>query len=348
MARKLARLVQVGAVAPIPGADRIEVARVGGWASVIPKGSLQEGDLGVYFEIDSFLPTGVPAWQFLVDKQPTDFEGGVGHVLHTVRLQKQLSQGLLLPANLFNGKIPAGAQPGDDLTAALGVLKYDKPLPPDLAKVARGYLPSGIPETDQERIQNLSAELTGWQTQGVSGLETWERTEKLEGESTTFALLERELHACSRRVDFLPSADVAHWKVAARLQLQEKLRERYGDRPVALRGEMVGPGFEGNYYRLQQPQFFLYDVYDVQAGCSLLPAERRALATDLGLPHVPVLDTDFALEASNGMQELLDAADGPSLLVPHLRREGDVYKSNTSPASFKAVSNAYLLKQKLK
>lgn len=54
--RKLASVQYVHEVAPIEGADRIELVRVLGWQCVAKKGEFKVGDLAVYFEIDSFCP----------------------------------------------------------------------------------------------------------------------------------------------------------------------------------------------------------------------------------------------------------------------------------------------------
>ncbi len=54
--RKLATIRRIGAVNPIPGADAIEVASVGGWAVVVKKDEYRTGDLAIYCEIDSWIP----------------------------------------------------------------------------------------------------------------------------------------------------------------------------------------------------------------------------------------------------------------------------------------------------
>lgn len=96
MTRRLATFRTIDDLSPIEGADLIEVATIGGWKVVVKKGEFKVGDGCVYFEIDSFLPDGVPAWQFLVDKQGREFEGVRGHRLRTVKLRGTTSQGLVL------------------------------------------------------------------------------------------------------------------------------------------------------------------------------------------------------------------------------------------------------------
>ena len=54
--RKLASLVVIDSINPIPKADAIEVARIGGWAVVVKKGEFAAGEQALYIEIDAFLP----------------------------------------------------------------------------------------------------------------------------------------------------------------------------------------------------------------------------------------------------------------------------------------------------
>ena len=63
--RKLASIKRISKLEPIEGADKIELAHVGGWKVVVAKDvGHKEGDLVVYCEIDSFLPI-EPEFEFL-------------------------------------------------------------------------------------------------------------------------------------------------------------------------------------------------------------------------------------------------------------------------------------------
>lgn len=355
--RELARVVRIDEIRPIEGADAIEAARVGGWTVVVKKGEFTAGDRAVYFEIDSFLPQGNPAWQFLVDKSARDYEGLRGHVLRTVRLRGQLSQGLLLPftATLADYAKDVDAnnesvwvapedffQDGENVTDVLGVLKYEPPIPAELAGEVIGLFPSRVPKTDQERIQNLALELQAWQGEALE----WEVTEKLEGASSTWAWLDGELHVCSRNLDLRETEGNTHWRVARENDIEARLRAVVGTRNLALQGELVGNGIQDNIYRLQGHRFYLYDIYDVDQGRYLRPNERKELAAQLGLLHVPVVNSGFVIDASVGMDELLAMADGDSVLRAGQAREGLVFKARGKEVSFKAISNRYLLKQK--
>jgi RNA ligase (TIGR02306 family) len=197
--RKLASFRLIDRIEPIEGADAIELAVVGGWKVVTKKGEFQPGDPCVYFEIDSFMPDGVPAWQFLVDKSPRIFNGVKGHKLRTVKLRGQISQGLILPVTAFYvlelvlkpeltaresaeiASLPtatmeevlnlryglhefeAALSPQDlNLNALLGIVKWEPVMSAQLAGMAEGLFPSFIRKTDQERAQNLSDEIFGF------------------------------------------------------------------------------------------------------------------------------------------------------------------------------------------
>lgn len=193
-ARRLVTARTVDDILPIEGADAIELAVVGGWKVVVKKGDFKIGDPAIYFEIDSFLPDGVEAWQFLVDKSPKMFEGKKGHKLRTIKLRGQISQGLILPlaslplvaAVCKNDPMPDGLS--EDVQAAykdlaygmheyeaaldardmdfsglLGVVKWEATLHASLAGQAEGLFPSFIRKTDQERCQNIVDEIFGYE-----------------------------------------------------------------------------------------------------------------------------------------------------------------------------------------
>src|SRR5690606_33815341 len=105
----------VDSVSPIPDADRIEKARIRGWDVVVRAGEFRAGDLCCYFEIDSMLDVTDPRFEFLAGRGVrTDPDGRSGHVLKTMRMRGQVSQGLALPITEFPEL--DGSLPGDDVT----------------------------------------------------------------------------------------------------------------------------------------------------------------------------------------------------------------------------------------
>ncbi len=337
--RKLASLVVIDSINPIPKADAIEVARIGGWAVVVKKGEFAAGEQALYIEIDAFLPDGQPAWQFLVDKQAIEYNNVLGHVLRTVTMRKQVSQGLLVKPSYFGAALQNVAL-GEDVGERLGIAKYEAPIPKELEGLARGMYPTRVPKTDQERIQNLASELLLWQEAG----DAWEVTEKLEGASVTYAHLDDEFHACSRTVDYLDVEGNTMWALAHRLGMPAAFARVFANRNVAVQGELVGPGIEGNIYKLTEHRFYVYDIYDADAGRYMGSEERLALTKELGLTHVPIVFRAWTLDAAATMDAILEMAVGPSALLATQTREGLVYKRLNGETSFKGISNVYLAK----
>lgn len=341
MIRKLARIVTVGAVTPIPKADRIECARAGGWPVCVKKGQFHEGQLAVYFEIDAFLPQGNPLWEFLMADQATTFNGVVGHRLKSQEQRGQLSQGLLLPLEVLppeHRALPVGT----DVTGILNVVKHEKPLTEQLMAISDGYRPGVITSTDLMRVQNLREE--GLWDAICESPYSWQVTEKLEGEATHFGFVDGAFKACSTQLSFKNLPDNPRWDYARSIQLDEKLAHTPN---IILQGEMVGPGFEGNHYRLSKPEFFLYRAIDLSTGQYLQPGERRLLASDLGVREVPVIREQYFFNPGDTEEHLLALANGPSLLNPAVRREGLALENRQNAYTFKVISDRYLVNAKM-
>jgi hypothetical protein len=98
--RELAYVVKIDRIEPIIGSDNCESAIVGGWHIMVRKETFKEGDLAVYFEIDSKLPE-TDTYAFLAPKhykvktQKYTF-GGRGNFI---------SQGLLMHFNDFKDEL---------------------------------------------------------------------------------------------------------------------------------------------------------------------------------------------------------------------------------------------------
>jgi RNA ligase (TIGR02306 family) len=339
--RKLATIRKIDELRPIEGADAIECAIVGGWKVVAQKGLYKEGDLAVYFEIDSWIPTELAPF-LSKGKDPREFEGVKGERLRTIKLRGQLSQGLLMP--LAEVIAIAGCwsplEEGDDVTEWLNIKKWEKPINAQLAGVCRGNFPTRIPKTDQERVQNLKKEITA--SQGM----VYEVTEKLEGSSMTCYALRNdegvlEFGVCSRNMDLKRDENNSFWKTALEYDLEQKMLDR--EYEFAVQGELCGPGIQGNIYKLSKLEFYVYDIYDVKDGEYMNPNARRELAKSLGLTHVPLLDDYYVL--NDDVDSLLNIAEGHSRLsINSTEREGIVFKQVDGGMTFKAISNKYLLK----
>lgn len=377
--RKLATIRKIAAIDPIEGADRIVCATVDGWKLVTQKSNdFQPGDLVVYFEIDSFLPVR-EEFEFL---RPSCFKStkhlGDGFRIKTIKLKGQVSQGLILPIEEFydqyardgnwypkDGHTVEYAREGDDLTEWLGVKKWEKPLDPRLAGVARGNFPSYIRKTDQERVQNLFGKLKGKKRQynpetgEVTPTEEynfdqdarWEATLKLDGSSMTvyYAGVDTEEGArfgvCSRNLDLKETEDNLFWKVARSLNLEEHLA-RIG-KNVAIQGELMGPGVQGNREGFAEHRFYVFDIWDIDEQRYLGSSERVLFLMDNGmshLEHAPHLGF-ISLGNFSSVDDFLTYTDIFSINTK-IPAEGVVFKSMDGKDSFKVINNKFLLNEK--
>ena len=341
--RKLATIRRIDEIRPIEGADSIEAAVVGGWQVVVKRGEFTVGDLAVYLEIDSWVPTELAPFLTKPGHTPKEFNGVKGERLRTVRLRGCVSQGLLIPAL---GTFPEGT----DMTEALGIQKYEAPVPAQLAGQVRGNFPGFISKTDQERIQNLTKELEVWQGNDQF---TWEVTEKLDGSSMTVYVRDEDEGVCSRNLDLKQDENNSFWHVAIRENLIEKIRR--SGRNLALQGELIGEGIQKNPYSIKGQDFRLFDIYDIDRGDYMSPLERRVFADTYDIKHVPVIMIEYVIDGvahlvqtnGSGVQGLLTLAEGKSMLNSKAEREGLVFKCNTfGGPSFKVISNLFLLQEK--
>ena len=343
--RKLASVQRVNGVYPIEGRDRIVQYGINGWKVIDAVGKYEVGDLVVFLEVDSWVPNALAPF-LSRDKEPRVYEGVPGERLKTIKMGGALSQGLLLPLTTLqnDGQWIDGVTVDEDadVTEILGILKWER-TPEFRAANAKGNFPYFLRKTDQERVQNIRP-----RTLEQVGPATYEVTEKLEGQSFTAYLWDGVFGVCSRNLE-LKADEPSTWiDTANRYDLEAKLRaffERTG-KQIAIQGEQVGPGIEGNIYKLDSVRLYVYDVFDIAEQKYLPPAFAREVAFELGIPYVPVIDVAFELP-ERYCDELLAMAECRSALAPY-HAEGLVFKVNSDKTdfSFKAVSNAYLLKDK--
>ncbi|UAV89958.1 RNA ligase [Pseudomonas phage REC] len=376
--RSLARVVLIDQLLPIEGADRIELAIVGGWQVVVQKGLYEAGVTpAVYFEVDSLLDTERPYFNSLstLSSKLLHVVDGRTHArIKTMKLRKQLSQGFCVPLSETGLK----AAVGEDVTKALGVLKYEKAEESSMnntggmgvktGKSALGF-PKFIPKTDQTRVQNI----THMYLKAVADGEEFEESFKLDGSSLTAFVNNGVSGVASRNVGFrmederrsfldtlrtfvghlrtrglrgakwervIKKDDNAFTQMAAEAGLIEAIRR--DGRNLAIQGEMCGPSIQKNFEGLDKNTFFCYDVFLIDEQRYMLPEERIEFCSDQGVKHVPVNYTGPLI--CPDVAGVLARADGPSGLKGKFR-EGFVYKSTKRDFSFKVISNSYLLKE---
>jgi RNA ligase (TIGR02306 family) len=334
--RKLASVQVIQEIKSIPNADRICAYRVNEWWVVDAVQKYNVNDLVIYLECDSWVPTEI-APILSKGKEPKEYQGIKGERLRTVKLKKQISQGLILPCpNVVHGLVQLIE--GEDLTDILGIIKWEPPME-YLSANAKGAFPSFFPKTDQERIQNCYKNV-----KELFSSTLWEVTEKVEGQSHSVYFNEGEFGVCSRNLD-LKDSDCTFWNTARKYDLENKLRGL--GRNLVIQSEQIGPGIQGNIYDLSDYYLLVFDVYDIDEQVYLSPKDRYEMLEILGLESVPVID-ELKLNAElHNCDYILKLADGLTTIGREdVLREGLVFKAYDQQVSFKAVSNEYLLEQK--
>ena len=369
MTRKLASIQRIRTLSPITDAEFIECATVQGWQLVVKKGEFKEDDLCVYFEIDSFLPD-LPEFTFLKDLKT--HQGQQGYRLKTIKLRGQVSQGLALPLTMFPQL--ASLVEGHDVTELLKVIKYDNQVVDNAPRLRAGNpasrFPSFIPKIDQERIQNLLNYFN------IYKYTEFEETLKLDGSSCTMYKIARtpslwdklksifgfkykpyHFGVCSRNLEIKPSANYSttfkngdkesefeqsnFWYVAKKYRVESLIPIGY-----AIQGELIGPKIQANHEKVQDLDFYVFDIYNIVEQRYLTPIERKSMMRDVlfGVNHVPITSSSIRIfQECKDVSSLLTRVRGVSMNAGTIS-EGRVYKSIDGKTTFKCINNDYLLK----
>lgn len=258
-------LETIGAIVPIPKADRIEMARLSGldFQFVILKGQFKDGDKCLYFPIDSILPAPLIEKMGLTGK----LAGKDRDRVKTVKLRGQVSQGLVTEVSLVPDEMARRGDPSE-LTAFLGVTKYE---PPEIVcqDGILSRLPEGLSVYDIEGAERFANIVDLLMDQEVVV------TEKVEGSNLSVACYpdgkDGSIFVNQRTATILPlpvdessSSSSSHtfWKIAREqdlIGLARALSVKFG-KPVAVYGEALGPGIQKNIYQLKGHKAPLYDI----------------------------------------------------------------------------------------
>lgn len=350
MERKLATIRKVKELKPIKEADLIELAIIDGWQCVVKKGEFKEGDLGIYFEIDSLLPIRTEFAFLQSNGVKTTATGEQGYRLKTKRMKGEISQGLILPLSTFElDKVKDIIEEGDDVTEHLGIVKYEAPIPAQLQGQVKGSFPSFIIKTDAERIQNIYAKYKEKYSDA-----TWEVTEKIDGTSTTFYLKDGVFGVCSRNMELEEVEGNTYWNIAKQYRIEEFLRSL--NKNIAIQGEIFGEGIQKNPLKIKGQQFRIFNIFDIDKYMYLPYYERLSTVQAFGLflyedmtkweeLHAPIISENFTEPFERTVDQLLHMVEINSSINPNCLQEGYVFKHLSIPEiNFKVISNKYLLK----
>jgi RNA ligase (TIGR02306 family) len=315
-ARKLAVVGKITATRSINGADFIHAATVncahaGTWEGVVAK-QLQTGQLVMVFLQDALLPPDA-RWAFMEK--------------HKWRVSMARFKGV--PSECVILELPAPfhtLEPGADLTEALGVTKYEKPLPMGLAGDFAAAFPSFLPKTDEENFQAVD-----FQTLLANG--PWCVTEKADGSSCTAWVDADGLHVCSRNWELkefnFDGGTNVYWRAARKYSLETM--------PIgtAVQFEVVGPGVQGNPMALSELEGRLFCAHRADA-------QGRWAAIDpasLGLSVPAARQIGSVQHATRTAEQLRELA--AIFYAPGKPGEGVVIRAQDQSWSFKVINLNY-------
>lgn len=335
MERKLAKIVHIDSISPILGADKVVIAHIGGWDIVVKKEEFQQGEKVVYIEIDSMIPIEDERFSFLSNRTKKTYKGKKYHKLKSIRLRGVLSQGLLVSIEQVG--LDSNIEDDTDVSAILGIIKYDEDFfePDKFSGVSVGTFPKFIPKTDQNRIQNLSKQFNSFK--GV-----YELSMKLDGASISIFKRDGVVGFASRKT-LLKIESEGTFKSGLINSGILKYLESVDN--IAIQGELLGPGIQGNKENLNDYEIYIFDIFDIEKQMYLLSKDRLLICEENGLKHVPIIDF-IDIKEFESIKEIIEFADGKSL--NNFLREGIVFKRTeydmyNNIHSFKAISNKWLI-----
>lgn len=382
--RALAYTARCDKIEKIDGADNIELISVLGWKVIAKIGEFHEGDLCVYFEIDSKLPA--KEWSAFMEKKQ--------YKVKTMKLGKfgVISQGLALPVGIFDVKIPN--EEGVDLTEILGVtysvaednIRKKDDLNAKYKDMTTKYpyifkkrwaiwlmrrawgrktmfflfeknkdevlrFPNQFPfihKTDEERCENISNIVLGYKNPLIV-------TEKLDGTSSTF-ILERvkkrkfRFYVVSRNIQqTTPNQKTYHeknvyWDMANKYEIEKHLKD-YLESNSTLDYVCI----QGEIVGSVQGNPLKLKEDDLYVFNFIRSDVGRVSSTD-GEKIINKMGMkwvpilDTNYKMPTDMEEFKKFATAKSQINPKVLREGLVLRDPINDFSFKNISREYLLK----
>ena len=144
--RKLSSIQRISKLHKLDVFDNLLLCEVQGWRCLVKKEEFKEGDLCVYFEVDSLLP----------DKPVFEFMRRYKFRVKTIKMKGTYSQGLCLPINIFDELKDVELEEGLDVTEILGVKKYEIPDDLRISGDVKGSFPGFLLKTDVDSLVEFS------------------------------------------------------------------------------------------------------------------------------------------------------------------------------------------------
>ncbi len=336
------------AIEPHPNADRLELARIGDYMAIVPKGQFQSGDHAAYIQEASIVPAVLLDAMGLTGR----LAGPDANRVKAMRLRGILSQGLVVPAR-------AHWSLGDDVGEELGITKYEPPVPTHMTGEmvgASGY----AMRYDIENIKRFPDVLQDGEpvvfTEKIHG--TWTQLGVIAAanahpEFGRLAVTSKGLG--SKDLIFLPDAEANATNLYLRVARHVDVLGRLGDRAEStfVLGETFGVQdlkYGADPSRDDTLGFRVFDVYvgTPGSGAYLADAELDAFCAQYGFDRVPVLyrgpySRDVVREYTSGAESVSGAAmhlrEGIVIRPVEERRDLELGR-----VQLKSVSDDYLLR----
>ena len=311
-------VARINEIKPIEGADKIELAVVGGWNCIIQKGQYGEGGLVVVATTDAIIP------QELSDAMNVTNYLRKGQRVRTVKLRGVYSECLIIPfmycknaAKLTNTKW----NEGEDMMEMLGIFKYEPPAVqvqlasgrkirysqnpnfgiyykfPNLKNVKGMFSEDDLVEITR-KIHGTNARygiVRKWK------LSIWDKVKRFFGDEWVEYEYVYGSHNVEKGSDSQGFYSTDVWRtIDNKYKIREKLWDlfkRYKDyyeikEGIVIYGEIFGEGIQKNYdYGLKEIEFAGFDVTINGEYCD--SGRRLDIFNNvLDLPHVPILYGD--------------------------------------------------------
>ena len=327
----LAVVSTIDAIRPIEGRDRIEMATIENYNSIVVKGEYKVGDPAVYVFYDSILPADNPDFEFL---RTRCYSAKLdGYRIRPLKMGGEISEGLVLPLSV----LPAGKEyyKGDIVTDDLRIRLYEPPEEAMPANVIGGY-PTLIPKSDEENIEKVFEFREQWKD-----IEFY-ITEKIDGTAGTW-IYDTKTNTMRTFSHNWEVGETGIWFVAAWNEgLQERMAEyckAHGFVSLVLQGEVVAPSVQKNIYGELMPSIYIYGMMTIE-GRRYGFSELVEACREMDLKMVPVLEKSAYLPET--LDQLLKASEGKSVLAD-VPREGVVWRAVSADKDihFKVKSRPY-------
>lgn len=317
---KLASIEIIKSLKPHSNADRLELAQVLGWQSVVQKDIHKEGDKVVFIVIDSIVPR--CSWsEFLVDKNNPNKPIR----LKMIKLRGEHSAGIVIPLKMFPSEFE-NYEVGKDITDLLNIKKYVKEIPAHLAGENVGDFPTHLAcKTDEDNGLSHPEIVQETLKEPVT------ITLKCDGSSCTIIIENGEIkEVCSRNLSKKETENNGFWKAARKLRIPEGFTG-------VVQGEICGPGIQKNPLKLNDIELLVFQVKKSDQTYMNYQEMKGFCNVEMQCSVVPLINDGVSFVGANleeALNKLQDLADQQVYPISKEAAEGIVVRPKTYPKSY--------------